>query len=509
MKSGNDRSMHGFSRNGRRLSVIVCFILFFQGCSALRGHPDFPPEDRPAEASLFFTAMDAAVEREAVGDAAAFRLSGFPYLRTDRFLAAMAARIETDDQRETWLNAMRQLDIVGRQKEIRNLPDHAVNDLADRFGVIGREGLIDLTAVRGDRLLKTDSSVSGFVAAVADAVRCNSEYSNFLRVAGLYPIAALPVTALTHKAQREFRGWHRTPPEALPVRGVLTDYVPPSFFAEETGDILFDRDALGRIILAPEQTTQLVERFAPVLRQDVADDADRPGRMVWQGDRVSVDIENPTAYVYLTHAFYRDVPAIQINYVFWYRARTGPDAPLIERGRLDGMTVRVSLAPDGRAFMATVMNNCGCYQQSFPHPDFVSGVAPQPLEIDAFAPTDLPGDIPPMRLSLRINSGWHQVQRVVSGPTPDEGIVYSIRPYSDLESLPRESGGAESIFTPDGIVKGSGRIEPYILFSMGIPDVGAMRQRGHHATRLVGREHFDDPQVFNRNFIFREEETAP
>jgi len=35
---------------------------------------------------------------------------------------------------------------------------------------------------------------------------------------------------------------------------------------------------------------------------------------------------------------------------------------------------------------------------------------------------------------------------------------------------------------------------------MGIVDIGSMRQRGHHAIKLVGREHFDDPDLFDRNF---------
>jgi hypothetical protein len=33
--------------------------------------------------------------------------------------------------------------------------------------------------------------------------------------------------------------------------------------------------------------------------------------------------------------------------------------------------------------------------------------------------------------------------------------------------------------------------------------VGSMRQRGHHAISLVGRDHFDDPELFEKNFIFR------
>ena len=41
------------------------------------------------------------------------------------------------------------------------------------------------------------------------------------------------------------------------------------------------------------------------------------------------------------------------------------------------------------------------------------------------------------------------------------------------------------------------------MFSMGIPKVGSMRQRGHHALQLVGRSHFDDPRLLDRSLIYR------
>jgi hypothetical protein len=76
-------------------------------------------------------------------------------------------------------------------------------------------------------------------------------------------------------------------------------------------------------------------------------------------------------------------------------------------------------------------------------------------------------------------------------------------PYGILEALPHEEGRTESIFSSKGIVKGSARVERFILFSMGIPSVGSMRQRGHHAIELIGKDHFDNPNLFDQNFVFR------
>jgi hypothetical protein len=36
---------------------------------------------------------------------------------------------------------------------------------------------------------------------------------------------------------------------------------------------------------------------------------------------------------------------------------------------------------------------------------------------------------------------------------------------------------------------------------MGIPNPGAMRQWGTHATAFVGRRHFDDPFLIDRAFL--------
>ena len=85
---------------------------------------------------------------------------------------------------------------------------------------------------------------------------------------------------------------------------------------------------------------------------------------------------------------------------------------------------------------------------------------------------------------------------------PADAIAYELRPYDELEALPRTEGGTESVCTPDGIMKDASRIEPYIFFSMGIPKVGYMRQRGHHAIKLVGRAHFTDTSIFDSYFEF-------
>ena len=79
-------------------------------------------------------------------------------------------------------------------------------------------------------------------------------------------------------------------------------------------------------------------------------------------------------------------------------------------------------------------------------------------------------------------------------------ISYRWAGYDDLRSLPTLYGGRRSLFLSDGIVPGSERGERYFFWPMGIPQPGAMRQWGHHATAFVGRRHFDDPDILERYF---------
>jgi hypothetical protein len=104
------------------------------------------------------------------------------------------------------------------------------------------------------------------------------------------------------------------------------------------------------------------------------------------------------------------------------------------------------------------------------------------------------------RIELRITSGWHQVEDVGTDLPSDQHETYQLIPYDYLEALPYDDHTFASLFDTEGVAVGSDRIEVYIFFSMGIPRVWAMRQRGHHPTQLIGREYFDEPYLLDHNF---------
>ena len=153
--------------------------------------------------------------------------------------------------------------------------------------------------------------------------------------------------------------------------------------------------------------------------------------------------------------------------------------------------------------MLDIMNNCGCYHFFVPNAQFVESVKELDFEIDPLVPKWLPEFSPDSPLVFRVNSGWHQIEHI-SSSLPVNEVTYQLIPYSNLEALPTNQDNTVNLFDKEGIMKGSYRIEPYIFFSMGIPKVGFMRQRGNHPIKMLGREHFDDPLIFNRNFTFKE-----
>jgi hypothetical protein len=494
----------------RYLSLIFLpSFLLFLGCTAFLAQRIPQTLERPKDCQEFLDRLDEKVEEAGVRDASVYRIPGFPYLRANRFLSALRDQLKDDKEKEAWVLWMQQLDLRSRKKEINNLPDSVVLFLTSRErDRPDRQDLYAQVESCSSNLRNHDQSRTDFYSVLEPLVDVPDEYSALLRVAGIYPLIALPVAAVTEKSRNRIRSWFEANLDELPIDGRIIAFVPEreGFLSEqEVGEII--EKAKGNPLRVPlvdeAQGKRLVESFAPVFLQDVAASYDRIGKVVWKGDRVEIDPERPTVYYYLSQAFLKGTPVLQINYVIWYSERSGDRPPSIEKGHLDGLTTRVSLDDRGRPFMVEVMLNCGCYYLLAPEKDRVERIVSRTLRFDAFVPQWLPSFFPGKRIGLRVSSGWHQVQRLIAAEGEKTPIHYELVPYDLLETLPNEEGRARSIFDAKGIARGSERVERFILFSMGIPSVGSMRQRGHHAIELIGRVHFDDPHLFDQSFIFK------
>ncbi len=494
-----------------------CVFLFFVlplwvGCASLSTRPTPIFSDGAEGCRVFFFHLDNQVKEAGVREASEYPVPGFPYLRTNRFLSAFKNRIKDEKEREEWLKWMRALDARAREKEIDNLPEDRLFSLqAVETALPNRKEVSDRVEFCSEKLFSRDKTSEGFDSLLAARIDVPDEYSLFRRAIGLYPLMVIPVAIVNHRAEVETQSWFEKSLDRLSVLGRLETYAPredQDLTEEDVNAILEDsrKNALSIPLLDEDAGRRLVRAFAPAIVQDVAASYDRIGQAVWRGNRIGIDPERPTVYYYLSHAFLKGEPILQINYVAWYSERAGETPPSIEKGHLDGWTYRVSLDLRGRVFMVDVMNDCGCYHFFAPARERIERILSSPFKPDPFVPQWLPAPASGNRLAMRVSSGWHRVQRLLPVSDSQSPVLYDLVPYDRLKNLPVEAKGTESIFDSKGIAKGSERMERFILFSMGIPKIGSMREKGHHPIALIGRAHFDDPYLFERSFVFKEAE---
>lgn len=490
------------------LPIFFILIVAAQGCASWGTRQFIAESQRPVQYERFFNELDAAVDQAGVRNAAFFQVSGFPYLRANRFLVALKDRLNTNAQKQQWVRWLQQLDVQARATEIQNLPLTVVAELSAGFSELpDRKVLQEKIISYSNKLLAHDQLQPNFYEILQTAVQDSSEYSTVMQVFGLYPITVIPVAVVTEMRSDEMAAWHQLPPDELPTSGRLIAYAPAramDYSQKEVQQILLRSRQNPLEIPLPNAADRqtLVAVFAPIINPDVAADYDKIGEVVWGQKQLEINTDTAAAYYYFSHAFFKGEPILQINYVIWFSARNGPNSPIIERGRIDGLTVRISLSPDGSPFMVDIMNNCGCYHFYVPRKELVQKILPVPMAIDAFVPTWLPDDFPRQRLVVRLKSGWHQVENIGTRNISTDDTVYNLMAYNELEKLARDGHANESMFTSTGIGKNSERIEPLIFFPMGIPNIGSMRQRGHHAVKFVGRAIFDDPYLFDEHFQF-------
>lgn len=498
-------------KSPRVILFLVIGLLLVQSCTVSTRQAYLASSDRPEAAIRFFEQLEQRVKKEKVQNVVYAPVRGFPYLRADRFLAGMKDNLKTEARRREWIAWLMKRAREARRTEIKALSSSAVQALlsnADVDATHNRQSLIEQADLFAERLYQYDASRPQFIQAVKASVRVPDDYSTAMRVFGLYPLAYLPVVYFSDKAFDDIRERFQQAPSDYAAQGELIAYRAVSQSGTQSISIesLFSsdrRNALGMITLSDAELKALVEHFAPVILQDTVESYDRIGEMIWKEGEPQLQFSTPTIYYYLTYGLKRNDPVIQLNYAFWYTKRDGERAPWFERGAFDGMTIRVSLDEQGEPFMVDVMNTCGCYHLFLPDPEKIASAVELDFEIDPLVPAWVPFSSASVPWQYAINSGWHQLEYVKQAPAPQDATPYQLQPYENLEALSAMNGMTRNAFDAEGILKASYRIEPYIFFSMGIPKVGYMRQRGHHPIKMVGREHFDNPDLFNLNFIYK------
>lgn len=410
----------------------------------------------------------------------------FPYLRYNRFLAGFSTEslgIEASD------------DLINRMATLANtaLTIEAKNS--------GQASLALLTCQK--LLLQTDFNATQRqhnLQRLLSGLKPHDEYQRWKRIAGVYWITAFGVKTGAKRLEEDIINAYRQPLNF--ARSVRFD--PPRL--SNTSQVVahnLKRSPLGIPLIDAVQRQALLTAYAPSIIVEQASHNDLIGTLHWQPthDAVQVDTQQPSVYQYLSFARYKGQILRQLNYVFWFPARPKTGLLDILGGHLDGLTWRVTLNDDGQVVLYDSIHNCGCYHLFYATDRSCIAAEQAPLQEAAIAPQTLSAAAKPALLYLSHSD--HYLQRVSFRPLltnkgQQQKRVYSQHSYDTLRSLATTDGDYKSIFQGNGIVKGTQRLERFLLWPMGIPGPGEMRQQGHQATAFFGKRHFDDANLLDR-----------
>jgi hypothetical protein len=484
-------------------------ILFITGCT-----PQITPQDDTRSCATLFDVFDRQVERHKTGDAATERVTGFSYLRSDRFLAHRMRQADSNEEQRYLAQQMRQRDLDSRYRELLRLPHEVQQQLAlwaPDSTILALKATLSRCSAQ---LMQEDFQNEEVYQRLKKAVAIKDDYHGWRRAVGLYPLFVLPVSWLADNAHEEIQHSVATFDESMLKPETTLVYRPnsrqPLAVKAIRAMLTASRDNIaGLHQLDDDDRQRLADSFAPILRQVRQSDSDRIGTMIALGQDddtplFHVDTDQATVYYYFSETLLQNTPALQINYVFWYPGRYNGASSWIERGHLDGITLRYTLNCQGEVVMVDLINNCGCYHGMVPDPQFFDLTTLKQADKKEQILQPLPATAERQRRLFTFSPRHLLLNAAVDIPVAGEEHSYQLLPYEQLEQLPTEQGAVTSLFDPQGIVPGTRRVEAGLLFSMGIQSVGSMRQRGHQPITLIGREHFDDPELFDTIFNYRQ-----
>ena len=498
-------SLRFVSCSASKLLYLLIVLFFCTGCTSL----SIKPSDRVTTADegyqkceLFFTKLDQAIQQSGVADASAARIKHYPWLRVNRFFASYRDEDLNNNEFIAWIDRLQQLDEVARKIENKNLPP----SIRKSLGFYSRAALDNKIEKCRTKMRNNLQDTESF----RQAIKVPSEYQNWKRVVGIYPLTSIGVFIGTNKLKQEINTtFAENANKELFNRNVKV--YSPSFkqhqllTQEQRAEILKSsaNNPLDIPEPNPEQIEKLFYTFAPVWAVESLSKDDLIGQPVWHNGKSAVTTKTAKVYRLISHTKFAEKTLLQLNYIIWFPARTRTGCFDILGGHLDGITWRVTLDPNGNPLLYDSMHNCGCYHNFYPSAR-LRQKPKQGYEEALFVPTPAPVLNTGERIVLKIANLTHYIEgmKVYKNKTIENATNthYTFDDYVALQTIALPNGGGRSLFRPDGIVAGTERLERWILWPMGIPEPGAMRQWGHHATAFVGRRHFDDPDLIERYF---------
>ncbi|OAI21335.1 hypothetical protein A1359_02280 [Methylomonas lenta] len=485
----------------RRISLpvrLAVLVLWLPACADLQPFSE-PIKLDSTRCERFFQAIDKQFDEYGVGDAGAAKISGFAGLRVDRFLASFAQQNLTTDAYAAWLNRLQKLDETARLIEWRNLPDKAKSRLQSSVTGDVEVAIHSCGQILAQQVQNSPSQR----ARLLTELQSPEAYSTWQRLFGLYYLTRWAIVDGVRQLHQEMQAPFLHNDQA--VDGQLIHYVPPTSPAIQAADVaaILEQSAANPLAIpepSTDQLDQLFAAFAPAWLVDTLSDNDRIGMVNITGDGDAyINTQKPIVYRLPSHTRFGKQILLQLNYMVWFTARP-PDGLLdIYAGRFDGLIWRVTLKMDGQPLVYDSIHPCGCYYQIFPA-ETVRVVQPEDGSEPILTPTSILAHQPGERLLVKIAAGNHFITGIAT-QQPEPGAIvkkYGWLAYDALRSLPMPNGGYQSLFDQDGLMPGSERSERFLLWPMGVPSAGAMRQWGTHAIAFLGKRHFDDPWLLDK-----------
>lgn len=474
-------------------NLLLCLML--AGCSLIPVQYDLPAVG-DLDCSMMVADLDADIRRYTHFDPALHRIPGQPLLRSNRFVASFASSTLQGDALRDWLRQMNTLAQEAYAIEFQRLPSNVQNTWQARFPALGVAGALRQCS---EAFLSAPPSD---IATLIENVQPSSNYSSAQRFWGVYPLTK----RLAASSIEEYR---------TEMTKRITNGDKQQFNQSR-------RYALAPVSQHENSTAMstLFRQHAPELWVENNSAADQLGAPVWHNDEsIGLEATTPRAYTYITYMRYKQQILTQLNYVFWFAARPKTSWADLYGGDLDAVVWRVTLNVHGNPVLYDSIHACGCYHLLFLPPgtqiDSSKIQGEKPLSFVLSAQRVKPVSGTSKTLRLKIDSGTHYLIDAAlidvtaigaHNATNAHAFVakkaaefdrYEFQPYQQLLMLPTTSG-RRSLFGADGIIAQSSRLERFVLWPLGIPNAGAMRQAGTHAIAFIGERHFDDAWLLDQ-----------
>jgi hypothetical protein len=487
-----------------RLVCLVFILTLFQGCALMLNRPlNGVSIDQPNQENCrgYFLSLEKRITWDRLTDAQYQKIDSFPYLRLDRFSAALKLDIDLESVSfPALVDRLQALDREARMIELAN----AGMDLKTHGEQVAQCAKLLQATDLADPLRRRELSKKLVV---------DNDYSSVYRVFGAYALTKVPFSKGVERleADRKLVLEGVSKPSSGVARRLL---YPPTTNNSAIADLAAalrpnPSDPLKIPHPSPDQLARLFHRFAPIFDLQVASDADQTGELQWMAEantsKLGVDSLKPTVYQQTSLTRYKGHNLLQLNYTIWFAARPKERGAWIDllAGSIDGLTIRVTLAPDGVPLMYDSIHPCGCYHTFFPPKAVTLKPSPATLIEWAFAPINAPDLALTERLVIQVAAGTHYIDRLEKIASIDPtGERYQAVDYDQLRTLAVSPNVRRSAFDALGFMPGTDRLESWVFWPMGIKRAGTMRQWGRHATAFVGRRHFDDADLLEQRFDF-------